>query len=145
MAEFRASIRGQRTTPDFTYDTLDRAHDVRFGSGIDVPAAGAGSVSRTNPEELFVGALSSCHMLTFLAIAAKKKMIVESYEDDAEGWLDKNDEGRIFVARVVLRPRVRFAGEVTREQLDKLHASAHKNCFIALSAKSDVSVEPVLP
>ncbi len=142
MAEFRASIRWRRTTPDFTYDTLDRTHEIRFGSGIEVPATGAGEDGGTNPEELCVSALSSCHMRTFLAVAAKRKLIVESYEDDAQGWLDKNEDGRLFVARVVLRPRVRFSAEITREQLDKLHATAHRNCFIALSAKSDVTIEP---
>jgi organic hydroperoxide reductase OsmC/OhrA len=147
MTELRASLRWQRTTPDFTYDGYDRGHAVRFGSGIEVPASAAeefkGDPKRVNPEEMFVAALSSCHMLTFLAIAARKRLVVEAYEDDAVGWLEKNADGRLAMTRVVLRPRVRFAGEVSAEQLAKMHDKAHENCFIALSVKSDVTIEPV--
>jgi organic hydroperoxide reductase OsmC/OhrA len=112
MSEHHASVRWTRTTPDFTYDTYDRGHQVRYGSGIEVPASAAadfkGDPTRVNPEEAFVGALSSCHMLTFLAIAARKHLVVERYEDDAVGTLDKNAEGRLAVTKVVLHPRVTF-------------------------------------
>lgn len=146
MSEHHASVRWNRTTPDFTYDTYDRGHQVRFGSGIEVPASAAadfkGDPTRVNPEEAFVGALSSCHMLTFLAIAARKRLVVESYEDDATGELDKNADGKLAMTKVVLRPRVRFASEVDAATLAKMHATAHANCFIALSVTTDVVVEP---
>jgi organic hydroperoxide reductase OsmC/OhrA len=147
VTELRASLRWQRTTPDFAYDTYDRSHEVRFGSGVEIPASAAeefkGDPKRVNPEEMFVAALSSCHMLTFLAIAARKKLVVDAYEDDASGWLAKNADGKLAMKRVVLRPRVRFAGEVSAEQLAKLHDKAHENCFIALSVTTDVTIEPV--
>ncbi len=90
-----------------------------------------------------MGALSSCHMLTFLAICAKKGIAVDHYDDDAEGVLEKNEEGRLAVTRTTLRPKVTF-GEGVRvdaEALRKLHESAHRGCFIAASVKTVVTVE----
>jgi organic hydroperoxide reductase OsmC/OhrA len=146
MSEHHASVRWTRTTPDFTYDTYDRGHQVRYGSGIEVPASAAadfkGDPTRVNPEEEFVGALSSCHMLTFLAIAARKHLVVERYEDDAVGTLDKNAEGRLAVTKVVLHPRVTFSTPVEPAVLAKLHESAHTNCFIAQSVRTEVVVAP---
>ena len=90
MSEHHASVVWKRTSADFTYDTYNRAHEVRFKDGaIVLPASSApafkGDADRVDPEEAFVASLSSCHMLTFLAICARKRMTVESYEDDAVG------------------------------------------------------------
>ena len=100
----------------------------------------------TDPEEAFVAALSSCHMLTFLAIAATRRLTVDSYQDDAVGTLEKNDKGRLAMTRVVLRPRVVFGAESTpsADELQKMHQKAHAGCFIANSVTSDVVVEPPL-
>jgi len=145
---FRASVRWQRTSPDFSYETYNRAHEVAFGSGTTVKASSApgfkGEADRINPEEQLVGALSSCHMLTFLAVAAKKRFVVDAYDDDASGVLDKNAEGRLAVTRVVLRPKVVFSGDKvpSAEELAALHETAHKGCFIANSVKTEVVCEP---
>ena len=147
MSTFRAQTTWTRTRDDFSYDHYDRDHEVRWGSGQAAAASAApeylGSADRLNPEEALVGALSSCHMLTFLAIAANKKTPVERYEDAATGILAKNAEGRLAVTEVVLRPMVRFVPgvEVSPEQLDKLHAAAHRGCFIAQSVRTAVRVE----
>lgn len=93
-----------------------------------------------NPEEALVGALSACHMLTFLAIAARSRLTVESYEDDAVGVLEKNESGKLAVTRVTLRPRVVFAEPVDAERLARLHHTAHENCFIAQSVKTVVTI-----
>lgn len=134
-----------RTTPDFAYETFDRSHTITSGSGVVIPGSAApefrGDGARCNPEEAFVGALSACHMLTFLAIASRKRLVVDRYEDPAEGFLEKNAEGRLAVTRVVLRPRVTFAAPVSADVLADLHTSAHTNCFIAQSVKTDVRVE----
>ena len=78
-----------------------------------LPASAApdfrGDADRVNPEEAFVAALSSCHMLTFLALAAKRKFVPDSYLDDAVGYLEKNSQGRLAVTRVMLRPRIVWA------------------------------------
>jgi organic hydroperoxide reductase OsmC/OhrA len=119
-----------------------------YGGGIEVAASSApdflGDGARVNPEEAFVGALSSCHMLTFLAIAARKRLVVDAYEDTAEGFLEKNEDGRLAVTRVILRPKIRFAEgtDVSAETLAALHESSHTHCFIAQSVRTTVTVEP---
>lgn len=148
MSTHAASIRWSRSTPDFSYDTYDRTHAVHFGAGLEVSASSApefkGNGSLVNPEELLVGALASCHMLTFLAIAARKRLVVDSYTDDAVGFLEKNDAGKLAVTRVTLRPKVSFAPGTTVEPatLAHLHETAHANCFIAQSVQTRVTVEP---
>ncbi len=149
MSEHRASVHWKRTSPDFTYETYNRAHDVTFKNGaIVLPGSGApefrGDADRVDPEEAFVSALASCHMLSFLAICARKRITVESYEDDAVGFMDKNSSGKLWVARTTLRPRVRFASgtHVDAAMLDAIHHQSHAECFIANSVKTDVSVEP---
>ena len=113
-----------------------------------VPASSApdfrGEAARVNPEEAFVAALSSCHMLTFLAIAAKKKLSLDSYHDEAVGYLEKNEAGKLAITRVILRPRIQWSEgvTVTEADLDKMHHQAHEGCFIANSVKTNVTVEP---
>jgi len=103
-----------------------------------------GDNARVNPEETFVAALSACHMLTFLAACARKHLTVDSYEDDAVGFLDRGPDGKLWVARAVLRPRVRFgAGTAVDEAtLSELHHKAHETSFIANSIATNVTVEP---
>jgi organic hydroperoxide reductase OsmC/OhrA len=144
---FLASVRWQRTSDVFSVESYNRAHEVVFGSGTTIPASSAptyrGDVDRVNPEEQFVGALSSCHMLTFLAVAAKKRFVVDAYDDDASGVLDKNTDGKLAMTTVTLRPRVVFGGDrrPTDDELTALHDLAHKGCFIAQSVKTDVICE----
>src|SRR5579864_6106041 len=147
--EHHATIVWRRTSDTFAYDAYNRGHEWRFRE-TTVPASAApdfrGDAARLNPEEAFVAALSSCHMLTFLAVAAKRKFIPDSYLDDAVGYLEKNSQGRLAVTRVVLRPRIVWAQgiSVSEEDLNKLHHQAHEGCFIANSVTTDVRVEPVL-
>jgi organic hydroperoxide reductase OsmC/OhrA len=148
MSGHHASVRWTRTSADFTYDTYNRAHEVRFKNGaIVLPGSSApefkGDADRVDPEESFVAALSSCHMLSFLAICARKRLTVESYEDDAVGFLEK-DGGKLWMTRVTLKPRVRFAAgaAVDAAILADIHHKSHAECFIANSVKTDVTVEP---
>ena len=147
MSEHHASLRWQRTSADFSYDSYNRAHEMVFkGGDIVLPASAApafkGDPGRVDPEEAFVASLASCHMLTFLAICARKRLTVESYEDDAVGYLEKGESGRLWVARVLLAPRIRFAAgcEVDAEALGKIHHDSHEQCFIANSVKTKVTV-----
>lgn len=147
MSTHEASVTWTRTTSDFAYETYVRDHRIVYGSGVAVDASSApeykGNPTLVNPEEAFVGALSSCHMLTFLAVAAKKGFVVDRYEDRAIGFLEPNADRRLAMTRVVLRPRVTFSGEKlpTAEELERLHHGAHVNCFIANSVKTEVTVE----
>lgn len=148
MSEHRAEIDWKRTTSDFSYETYNRDHDWTFDAGVTLRASAApeyfGSKSGVDPEEAFVASLSSCHMLTFLAVASRKKLVVESYHDEAVGHLEKNAEGRLCITRVILRPRVVFGGDRTPgpDEIRELHDKAHHHCFIANSVKTDVTVEP---
>ncbi len=146
MSEHRVTVSWERITEDFEYDTYSRSHTWEFENGHVVPASSApdflGSRDRVDPEEAFVAALSSCHMLTFLAIAAKKRLVVDDYADSAVGHLEKNEEGKLAMTRVILRPAVKFAEPPAPEVIEKMHHKAHENCFIALSVKTAVTVEP---
>jgi len=149
MSDHHATLRWQRTSADFTYNSYNRAHEVRFKDGaIVLPASSApefkGDADRVDPEEAYVGSLSSCHMLTFLAICARKRLVVDAYDDDAVGVLEKGPNGKFWMARVTLKPRVRFAPGTTVDKvtLDGIHHHAHEECFIALSVKTEVAVEP---
>lgn len=148
MSEHHASVTWKRTSADFTYDTYNRAHEVRYKSGAIVVASSSapefkGDADRVDPEEAFVAALSACHMLTFLAICARKRLTVESYEDDATGYLEK-DGAKLWMKRVVLKPRVHFAAGIAVDAkiLDEIHHKSHEDCFIANSVKTDVTVAP---
>lgn len=144
MSEHHASIEWQRSG-EFRHETYSRAHVVRF-DGISVPGnAAPGNVPASvavargvDPEQAFVAALSSCHMLWFLHLACRDKWVVERYVDDAVGLLEKT-----WMPRVTLRPRVSFSGSApSAEELRRLHHRAHEKCFIANSVKTEVVVEP---
>jgi organic hydroperoxide reductase OsmC/OhrA len=149
MSEHTVTVEWKRETPDFEYQTYNRDHDWRFDAGITIRASAnpayQGSERCVDPEEAFVASLSSCHMLTFLAIACKKRLTVDSYSDQAVGILGKDQAGRMAMTRVALRPQVKFGGEKTptREELAQMHDQAHHACFIANSVKTEVVVESV--
>lgn len=149
MTEHHAAIRWKRTSSDFTYDHYNRAHEVTFKDGaIVIPGSATpvfkGDADRVDPEEAYVASLSACHMLTFLAICARKRLTVDAYEDDAVGIMEKGTNGKLWVSRVTLRPRISFAAgtHVSELQLAEIHHLSHEECFIANSVKTDVSVAP---
>jgi organic hydroperoxide reductase OsmC/OhrA len=151
MAEHRVTVAWERGGRDFTYERYSRDHTWTFEGGASVSASAApgyrGNPDLVDPEEAFVASLSSCHMLTFLALAAKKRFVVDRYTDRATGFLEKNQEGKLAVTRVELRPEIMFAGEKppTPEELGELHERAHDLCFVANSVKTAVSVEHPAP
>ena len=148
MSEHRARIDWKRDTKDFSYETYSRSHTWSFEGGVVVPASSApeylGDPTRVDPERALVAALSSCHMLTFLALAARRRLVVNAYRDEAVGFMEKNAEGKLAVTRVVLRPAVEFEGPKppSAAELEKLHHLAHEHCFIANSVRTEVTVEP---
>ena len=95
-----------------------------------------------DPEEALVASISSCHMLTFLYVAAKKRFVVDSYEDDARGVMSKNVKGKLYVSQVTLDPKIVFSGDKvpTPEQIAEMHHLAHQECYIANSVLADVVV-----
>ena len=144
MSEHRAKVQWQRSG-EFRYETYSRAHTLQF-DGVAAPGnAAPANIPSTvpprpgvDPEQAFVAALSSCHMLWFLHLACQKKWMVERYVDEAVGVLDKT-----WVSRVTLRPKVTFSGrQPSAEDLRALHHAAHENCYIANSVKTEVLIEP---
>jgi organic hydroperoxide reductase OsmC/OhrA len=148
MGEYMAVIEWQRNGEIFTDNRYSRRHTWSFDGGIEVPASASPHVvpapmsvaAAVDPEEAFVAALSSCHMLWFLSIAAKKGFRVENYRDEAIGIMAKNAEGRLAMTKVSLRPKVEFGGDRLpgREDIEAIHHEAHNECFIANSVKTDV-------
>lgn len=148
MADFSIQVDWRRTTPDFDPKTFDRSHLWRLAGGQTVQGSAApdysGDPNRSNPEEALLAALSSCHMLTFLTIAALRKLVVDRYEDEPTAELGKNPKGKMMVARLTLRPRVVFGGAVQpdADTVQELHRKAKENCFIGNSLLSEMAVEP---
>ena len=152
MPHHNATIRWSSEAPeDFAKGRYSRAHEWSFDGGQVVRASSSPSVVREplsdafgiDPEEALVAAVSSCHMLWFLDLARRVGRAVASYEDDAEGALEKCADGKVRITRVTLRPRIAFAGPAPDAAgLDELHRQAHDSCFIANSITADVVVEP---
>jgi len=148
MSEHRATVRWTKTTESFAYKSYNREHRWIFPHGAEVAASAApdflGREDAVDPEQAFVAALSACHMLTFLALCARKNLVVESYTDDAVGVLDKNADKQLVMTRIDLHPKVRFAAgtEPDAAALAKLHHSAHEHCFLANSVRTEVKVCP---
>jgi organic hydroperoxide reductase OsmC/OhrA len=152
--EYKASVSWKRGADVFTDMKFSRLHKWSFDGGVTLPASASPHVVRlpyasaeaVDPEEAFVAALSSCHMLTFLYLAAKLGYVVDSYDDAAVGVMTKNARGKLFVSRVALRPAIAFSGTKQPNEADlaKLHHDAHEKCFIANSVLTEVVVEPAL-
>ena len=148
MSEYKASLSWKHTAGTFDSASFSRDHTVTFPGGITIDASSApiykGNPAFVNPEEAFVASLASCHMLTFLSIAAWKGFVVEEYHDDAVGILAKDVDRNTAMTRVTLRPRITFGGAEppSDEAINKLHESAHRKCFIANSVKTEIVVEP---
>jgi organic hydroperoxide reductase OsmC/OhrA len=146
MSEHKVTLRWERGGTEFVYQKYPRDHTWSFDGGHTMTATAApaylGNPANVDPEEAFVASLSSCHMLTFLAIACKQKFVLDNYTDQAVGHMEKNAEGRLAITRVELHPKITWSGEKkpTAEELDKMHHAAHEQCFIANSVKTDVTV-----
>jgi organic hydroperoxide reductase OsmC/OhrA len=151
MSTHTAVITWRRGDAAFVDNRYSRGHTWGFDGGAEVQASSSPSSvpaplsipSAVDPEEAFVASLSSCHMLWFLAIAAKQGWLIDGYVDHAVGHLEKNEEGRLAITRVVLRPLVTFGtGSMpAAAQLRELHDRAHHECYIANSVRTIVTVE----
>ncbi|MDR3388005.1 MAG: OsmC family protein [Rudaea sp.] len=151
MSEHVATIAWNRGDALFRGGRYSRAHEWRFDGGAKVMASASPDIVPTpwsdpgavDPEEAFVAALSSCHMLWFLSLAAAKGFIVDSYEDEAIGHMQEIAPDKLAIAEVVLRPRVQFdpAHAADHAQVDALHHAAHERCFLANSVKTRIRVE----
>jgi organic hydroperoxide reductase OsmC/OhrA len=145
VSEHVVDVSWSRGEHEFTYQTYNRDHEWRFDGGVTVPGSAnpayLGNPGPVDPEEAFIASLSSCHMLTFLAIAAKKRLVVDAYDDHAVGVMAKNERGRIAITQVTLHPKIVFAGEQPdAATLERIHHRAHEECFIANSVTTEIIV-----
>ena len=153
MAQYTAEVLWLRGEQDFIGNRYSRRHLLRFDGGVEVAGSSSPHVvplpfsdaAAVDPEEAFVASLSSCHMLWFLSIAAKRKFCVDRYFDAATGVMGKDAEGKMAMLSVTLRPTIEFSGErvPTKERIEEMHHKAHEECFIANSVKTEVRCEPV--
>lgn len=149
MSEHKVYLSWKNEGEDFTFKTYDRSHIWKFEGGSLIKASAApdylGKAELVNPEEAFAASLASCHMLTFLAIAAMKKYMVATYEDNAVAILGKNEKLKMAVTTVYLRPNIIFKGDNIPDKIiiDEMHHRAHQECFIANSVLTDIIVEPL--
>ncbi len=153
MAHYTADVLWHRSEQPFLDNRYSRRHRIVFDGGVEIPGSSSPHVvplpysdaSAVDPEEAFVAALASCHMLCFLSVAAKQGFRVDRYFDAAIGVMEKNASGKLAMTVVTLRPDVAFSGErlPTRQELETMHHQAHEECFIASSVRTDVRCEPV--
>ncbi len=151
--EYRATIQWDRQEAKFSDNRYSRGHRWSFDGGIHVPASSSphsvpvpySVTAAVDPEEAFVAALSSCHMLWFLSLAAKRGFVVDSYLDEAVGLMGPDAEGKVAMLEVTLRPAVAFGGVGSpgEAEVESLHHEAHSKCYIANSVKTSVRCEPV--
>jgi len=151
MSQHQAHILWKRQTDErFIDQRYSRAHTWQFDGGVTVPASSAVSAvplpyskpENVDPEEAFVASLSSCHMLTFIWLAAKEKFVIDSYDDVAIGSMGRNAKGHTAVLSVRLDPKIVFSGEKkpTDADIERLHHGAHEQCFIANSVLTEITV-----
>ena len=153
MSEHLATVEWRRGDQPFLDNRYDRAHEWRFDGGAVVRGSSAPSSvpaplsdpTAVDPEEALVAAVSSCHMLFFLAYVARAGFVVDSYRDEAVGVLGKDERGKVSITAVTLRPAVAFSSEKRPDAaaLDDLHHRAHEACYVANSIRAAVAVEPV--
>ena len=153
MSEHKARVHWVLTGSDFTNGKYSREHTWEFDGGLTVSASPSPSAvpipysnpANVDPEEAFVAAISSCHMLTFLYLASRAGYRVDSYDDDAVGVMTKNTKGVPWVSKVSLTPRITYGGgnRPTVADIQRLHSDAHDQCFIANSVKTEITVESI--
>lgn len=150
MTQHKLTISWNRNNQPFNVEKYSRQHQLDFQNGIVIRGSAAeafhGDSDCVDPEQVYAASVSSCHMLTFLAIVSKKNYVVDEYRDEAEAVLSKNDEGQLCVTQVKLNPVVKFSGEIIPDQetLERLHQAAHHHCFIANSVTAKIYINPIL-
>ncbi|MBU0780146.1 MAG: OsmC family protein [Alphaproteobacteria bacterium] len=151
MSDLSIQLHWQRAEPALLTGKYSNAHTVQFNSDCDIQVDAApdwgGDPANTNPEQALASALSSCHMMTFLALAAKAAWPVASYSDHAVAHLGKNAQGQMSVTRIDLRPLVRFdtGFSPSDAELEKMQHRAHRYCFIANTLADSVEINILHP
>lgn len=151
MASYQATVSWKLQAGE-SFPRYSRDHNWSFDGGLTIAASASPHVvpppmstpAHIDPEEAFIAAIASCHMLWFLHLAASAGFKVASYTDTAVGSMGRNEQKRMAITEVLLRPQVIFEGTAPdAETLAQLHEQAHEKCFIANSVSSKITVQPV--
>lgn len=149
MSVHYSNISWQRKPHETDSETYSRNHRVTLSGDQQVNVSASvefkGDSGCADPEQMFISAVSSCHMLFFLAIADFQGYLVESYEDNPVGYLESNDKKGKEMTRIELSPRITFSGDKVPDEktISRIHTNAHKNCFIRNSITTEVTVNQV--
>jgi organic hydroperoxide reductase OsmC/OhrA len=150
MSTHSATIRWKNTGPDFLNRMYSREHTVHFDGGAVMPGSPSPQIvhspwsnpASVDPEECFVAAVASCHMLWFLHVVIDAGYVADSYQDEAEGVMTRNDRGLLWISQIILRPQVVWSGSTPAvDEQRHLHHLAHEQCFIANSIKTEVRID----
>ena len=146
MSEISIGLTWRLGDGKMTPDNYSNVHEIVFTPKIKITADSApdwrGNEINCNPEQTLAASLSSCHLMTFLALAAKMKWPVISYKDKAIATLGKNSKGQMSVIKLELNPKVEFSNKfiVDPNEMKKVQDRAHRYCFIANSLSDEVRV-----
>lgn len=154
MHSYTAKVSWKSDSPEtFTKNRYTRGHTWEFDGGVTVPASSSPHAVRVpfsieeavDPEEALVAATASCHMLTFLWVAAKEGFVIDAYEDAAVGELTTGEDGKQWISKITLDPQIEWSGETqpTTQEIAEMHHAAHDGCYIANSIKSAIVVKDV--
>ncbi len=151
MSTYTAKIVWKSDSPEtFTKNRYTRGHTWEFDGGIIIPASSSPQVvprfsveAAVDPEEALVASVSSCHMLTFLYLAARAGFNIAAYTDNAVGEMATLEDGRQWLSKITLDPQIKWLGDTipTADELAALHHDAHEMCYIANSIKSEIVVK----
>ena len=152
MSQYFATIEwNKKASASFVDNQYSRAHQWKFDGGAIIDASSSPHVvplpysieTHVDPEEAFIASISSCHMLFFLSIAAKRRYVIEKYTDEASGIMELDDNNKISMTSVTLQPKIMFSGDrqPTAKQIDKIHHQAHGQCFIANSVNTKIHIK----
>lgn len=154
MTHHGVRVNWNRENHNFTDKHYSREHTWTFDGGLQIPASSSpyfvpppySQAFNVDPEEALIAAVSSGHMLRFLSLAAKRGFCVDSYRDQARGFLEKNQQNHWTIKRINLKPQALFSGTKLPSVADiiTLHQLAQQECFIANSIKAEINCEPLI-
>lgn len=146
MSELSIELTWKRKEAELVANKYSNEHSIKYNEtyalNADAAPSWGGSSLNTNPEQALAAALSSCHMMTFLALAAKVKWPVKRFSDKAEAHLGKDPQGKMCISQIDLNPVVEFDDgfEIEQSKLDDMHERAHRYCFVANSIADHVVI-----
>ena len=146
MSELSINIEWNLKEESFEPETFSKNHKIYINDNIfnagSAPEYG-GKENEINPEQSLAASISSCHMMTFLALAAKMRWPVKSYKDNAHAFLGKNSKGKMCVNKIELNPIIKFNNDfsVSKDEMDKMQDRSHRYCFVANSLSDEVEIK----